>query len=271
MNASKLILATRFHPKFQSLYIDGLEKLEEVPSREEWEGDSLHVLAVDCEMVQTVDNDMALARVSVLELRKDWRNTPKMVLDELVMPCSSIDFIVDPRTQITGLVASQLATIGLSISQVRKRFTALLEPHTIIVGHALEHDLLAMEIRYNRVIDTALLFDVEGSDRLTHSLQFLYNGIVGDGEEENNNNGRARRGGTHDSVEDALMAFKIVQSVLCNASLYQHQFPIALPREEAGWKRRLATQRGAMARLLSDRIHANNIGIRARLEAIKNE
>lgn len=267
-NPSKLLLATKLHPKYQSLYVDGLERLEEVPSRGEWEGDQLHVLAMDCEMIQTVDNDMALARISVVEVKRDWRNAPKMVLDELVMPTTSIDFIVDARTAITGLDANKVAATGLSIAQARKRFLALLEPHTIVVGHALEHDLLAMEVRYTRVIDTALLFDVEGNEQLTHGLAFLYSGIVGPDLEED---GRAKRGGSHDSVEDAIMTFKIIQTLLCTPKLYAQDFPIVLPREQGAWRKQMASQRGPIAAVTYDRIVANNNLIKLRLDELKRE
>ncbi|KAH9260679.1 hypothetical protein BASA81_001146 [Batrachochytrium salamandrivorans] len=269
-NPSKLLLATKLHPKYQSLYVDGLEKMDEVPSRGEWEGDQLHVLAMDCEMIQTVDNDMALARISVVEVKRDWRNSPKMVLDELVMPTTSIDFIVDARTAITGLDANKVAATGLSIAQARKRFLALLEPHTIVVGHALEHDLLAMEVRYTRVIDTALLFDVEGNEQLTHGLAFLYSGIVGP-DTANGEDGRAKRGGSHDSVEDAVMTFKIIQTLLCTPKLYGQDFPIILPREQAGWRKQMASQRGPIAAVTYDRIVANNNLIKLRLDELKRE
>ena len=246
---SKLIVATRLHPMFTTRYTEQLAKLEEITSREEWEGDELHVIGMDCEMVQTVDDDMALARVSAVELKKSWRGKVEVVMDELIMPTTSKDYIVDTRPIITGLNKEDLVERGIPKADAKERFLRLLKPNTILVGHALDHDLLALGINYLRVVDTALLFLVEGSgDEYTHSLSHLSRAIL---EEETD---RKKREGTHDSVEDATLAVKIVQRILCEPALYDKTFPLALPKEEAGAKRRLQREVGARAQALAAKV-----------------
>lgn len=234
--ASTLLHATRSHPLYVQRFIQGLTgKTEEVFSREEWEGEKLHVLAMDCEMIETKDDDMALARVSVVELTDSWSSQPKQVIDDLVMPCSSVDFIVDVRPHITGLDMYKLQDKGISIEQARDKFKSLVRPHTIVVGHAVDHDLLALGIRLERVIDTALLFTVEGAEQeRTHSLAYLSGALLGDQAVE-----RSERGGLHDSVEDASLALGIVMRLMCDKKYRKLEFPVALPREESGAKRKL--------------------------------
>lgn len=217
-------------------------------------------------MIKTAEDDMALARVSAVELSGDWKNKPRKILDQLVMPTTSTDYIIDTRTSITGLNAKQLEMRGVSKSDALSLFKNLLKPQTILIGHALEHDLLALGINFGRVIDTALLFSVEGKDKeFTHSLAHVSSALL------EQSTSRDERGGVHDSVEDAMLSVEIVREILLHPSLYNKTFPISLPAEQTAAKRRLQNELGAKAMLLSNRLQAAESSLRARINELKSD
>lgn len=260
----KLITATRAHPRYVELYVNQLAKCEEIPGNERKEGDPLHIIALDCEMIQTVEDDMALARVSAVEISESWDAPVKVVMDELVMPTSSKDYIVDTRTLITGLTVEDICARGITPIMAKDRFIQLIKPHTILMGHALDHDLLALGVKCAKVVDTAMLFTVLENSEYTHSLAHLSNAFL------NVSTSRNAREGVHDSVEDATLALKIVTTIVTTPALYAHNFPIALPKEESAAKRKLASALGVQAQVLSTRIQVSEGNIKLAVESLKN-
>jgi DNA polymerase III epsilon subunit-like protein len=175
------------------------------------------VIAIDCEMIETTEDDMALARVSAVGY------DGACIADYYVLPCHP-DFIVDCRTGITGIVASHLQSQGVSLMEAIDRFRALVGPETVLVGHAVHHDLLALRSTHSRVIDSALLYPVADArnERDVHSLEHLSQVVL------KRSMQRKACGGVHDSVEDARIALDLVKH-LANTT-QGHELSPPLPK-----------------------------------------
>lgn len=83
---------------------------------------------------------------------------PLAPLQELVLPSSPV---LDYRTELTGITASDLAGVTLSRKAATKRLAQLLTPNTVLVGHGLHHDLQALRLDHPWVIDTSMIFEVK--------------------------------------------------------------------------------------------------------------
>lgn len=64
-----------------------------------------------------------------------------------------------------------LQAVTLRRGDVRRDIAAMLSPQTILVGHALHHDLAALHLDHQPVIDTALLFSYASMPNVTPSLK----------------------------------------------------------------------------------------------------
>eukprot|EP00927_Polykrikos_kofoidii_P047230 TRINITY_DN4132_c0_g1_i3.p1 TRINITY_DN4132_c0_g1~~TRINITY_DN4132_c0_g1_i3.p1 ORF type:complete len:1076 (-),score=211.51 TRINITY_DN4132_c0_g1_i3:190-3096(-) len=113
------------------------------------------VLGLDCEMVRSRDCPNALARVSVVDIGS-------MLLDVYVQhaACDVLDY----RTAISGVEPKHLLpeSGAVPFETAQDKVLQLLHPETILVGHALQNDLSSLRIIHPKVVDTALLFSVEG-------------------------------------------------------------------------------------------------------------
>jgi hypothetical protein len=262
---NKLIHATRNHPQYSKLYIEQLANLEPLQKNDNSNDDDelitkttilsqplYHILALDCEMVQTTMDNMALARVSVVEIHDFPQNiTPVVMLDRLVRPrfIPDKDFVTDTRFSITGLTPDELFISNssnrhnnaLSWESARVLVRNLLMPNnnTILVGHALHHDLLALgfsiDDKKSMIIDTSLLFEVDNCEaaEITHGLQYLCRIVLTPATTTTSTTTnstsssvmeRTERGGTHDSIEDAKAALEIVQTLYWHHPIHNFQF-----------------------------------------------
>jgi len=125
------------------------------------------VLGLDCEMVYAKDDTNALARASVVSFSGQLYNA--YVLRDK-------DKVLDYRTSVSGVEAHHLLPENgaLTFEEVQEQVLALISPETILVGHALQNDLKALRICHTKVVDTALLFKVQGkTDWQKHKLRSL--------------------------------------------------------------------------------------------------
>lgn len=86
-------------------------------------------------------------------------------------------------------------------SRTQEDFLKLVYKETILVGHSVENDLLALKISHNRVIDTAVLYKHPRGGSYKSALRVLAKRFLSK-EIQQSGNG-------HDSIEDARTALEL--------------------------------------------------------------
>lgn len=115
--------------------------------------DRWKVYAIDCEMIYTVGG-LELARVTVVD------RSLNCVYESLVKPKQRI---VDCNTRFSGLKPENFnKELGRGIKTIEDVHADLLggliNEDTILLGHSLESDLLAMKLIHGNIVDTSLVF-----------------------------------------------------------------------------------------------------------------
>eukprot|EP00930_Biecheleria_cincta_P028495 TRINITY_DN19891_c0_g2_i1.p1 TRINITY_DN19891_c0_g2~~TRINITY_DN19891_c0_g2_i1.p1 ORF type:complete len:947 (+),score=169.12 TRINITY_DN19891_c0_g2_i1:57-2897(+) len=160
-----LLSRTRRHPDFPAEYTscfanEGKNWLRATRDKGRF------VLGIDCEMVYAKDDADALARVSVV-------SCSGVIYDAHVR--KKPEDVLDFRTRISGVEAHHLLPENgaLPFEEVQKQVLDLISAETILVGHSLHKDLRALRIQHTKIVDTALVFGVQGSQRRRHKLNSL--------------------------------------------------------------------------------------------------
>ena len=158
-------------------------------------------LALDCEMSYTT-HGMELTRVTATAFPSG-----KIVIDALVKPYG---VVLDFNTRFSGVSSEMLtsaspwrpiaafpdvSTVGLinptlqsppeklgifaSLSQVKKALYHYISPDTILIGHALENDLLYLRMCHEAIVDTAVLFPHNRGLPLRNKLKYIVERFLG--------------------------------------------------------------------------------------------
>ncbi|KAL9180204.1 hypothetical protein ACHAXT_008174 [Thalassiosira profunda] len=152
-------------------------------------------VAIDCEMCQTRDpvtgrtNDKALCRVSLVNAQ----DPNDVLLDTLVKPEWPVS---DHRTWVNGISAKDLEDVKFTLKHAQQFLGMVCSDQTVIVGHAVHNDLLALRMVHHCTVDTAMLFVHKEEEAGTPSLKNLAHGVLGGREMPD----------VHDSVNDARVA-----------------------------------------------------------------
>jgi RNA exonuclease 1 len=105
-----------------------------------------------------------LARVSLVDENEN------VLLDEYCLPEAPI---VDYLTQYSGITKETLLNVKNSVFDVRKLFLDFVSSDTIVVGHSLENDFIALKVFHYKVIDTSILYPHNSGTSL-YIFFFLY-------------------------------------------------------------------------------------------------
>ena len=182
------------HTSVQEL-VDG-----DIPEAEIQEGSILagrEVLALDCEMCVTGENEYSLTRISLIS----WDG--ETVMDELVKPDKPI---IDYVTRFSGITEAMLAPVTTTLKDIQERLLKLLHPRTILLGHSLESDLKALRLAHPFIVDTSLLFPHPRGPPLKSSLKYLAQKFLS--REIQKGGGPV---GGHNSIEDAVTCLDLVK------------------------------------------------------------
>ncbi|XP_058393584.1 RNA exonuclease 1 homolog [Diceros bicornis minor] len=106
------------------------------------------IYALDCEMSYTTYG-LELTRVTVVD------TDMQVVYDTFVKPDNEI---VDYNTRFSGVTEADLTDTSISLRDVQAVLLSMFSADTILIGHSLESDLLALKVIHSTVVDTSVLF-----------------------------------------------------------------------------------------------------------------
>ena len=117
-------------------------------------------------------------------------------------PCP-LELPIDVCYYFTGYFMFKLLFLDLFtfLSYIQEDFLKLVYKETILVGHSLENDLLALKISHDLVIDTAVLYKHPRGASYKTALRVLTRRFLSR-EIQDSRNG-------HDSIEDARAAMEL--------------------------------------------------------------
>ena len=113
------------------------------------DGQHHSVVSLDCEMAYTL-NGMELVRLTVLDASNH------LLFDHLVRPETEI---TDYNTRFSGITKEMFELQSpISYDEAFELLKLYVSRKTILIGHGLENDLVALRLIHHRCIDTALLY-----------------------------------------------------------------------------------------------------------------
>ncbi|XP_029771891.1 RNA exonuclease 1 homolog isoform X2 [Suricata suricatta] len=106
------------------------------------------IYALDCEMSYTT-RGLELTRVTVVDA------DAQVVYDTFVRPDNEV---VDYNTRFSGVTEADLVDTSISLRDVQAVLLSMFSADTVLIGHSLESDLLALKVIHSTVVDTSVLF-----------------------------------------------------------------------------------------------------------------
>jgi len=149
--------------------------------------------SVDCEMCLTSAGS-ELTRVCVVD------SSLKVVYHSMVKPPRPI---INYLTKYSGITEDMLKDVTTTLEDVQRALSDLLPPDSILIGHSLNSDLMALKLAHPYVIDTSVCFNIAGQRPKKAKLAALSHLFL---------NMPIQQAGKlgHSPIEDAQAAMKLV-------------------------------------------------------------
>ncbi|XP_005077641.1 RNA exonuclease 1 homolog [Mesocricetus auratus] len=188
---------------------DNLQGFAKTFPKKDWEAHA-GIYALDCEMSYTT-HGLELTRVTVVDT--DLR----VIYNTFVKPDNEI---VDYNTRFSGVTEEDLANTNVRLRDVQAVLLSLFSAETILIGHSLESDLLALKFIHSTVVDTSVLFPHHRGLPYKRSLRGLISQYLNQTIQNNT--------GGHSSIEDAracmqLVSWKMQEDLKTSSPPPQHQ------------------------------------------------
>ena len=176
-------------------------------------GIGLPLLALDCEMVYT-SLGLDLCRISIVD------NSLSTVLDIIVRPEAPI---IDYNTRFSGITEQYMQEFksvlpkglleqckippktNFTFEEAFKLYSALIGENTVVVGHGLKNDLIAMRLIHTRIVDTSILYPHKSNSGFKRGLRELALRELNEFIQEGNG---------HDSIEDARISLRLARKYI---------------------------------------------------------
>ncbi|XP_033737235.1 RNA exonuclease 5-like [Pecten maximus] len=157
------------------------------------------MFAVDCEMCLTVRMKSELTRVSVVN------EDLECIYDTFVKPEHKIrDYV----TKYSGITKQILDPVKTRLSDVQKYLRKILPDDAILCGQSLCGDLNALQMFHPYVMDTSVMYNLNGDRRRKTGLKRLTSVFLKRDIQENASG--------HNSIEDATATMELVKLKLAN-------------------------------------------------------
>lgn len=170
---------------------DNLRGFAKTFPKKEWEAHA-GIYALDCEMSYTT-HGLELTRVTVVDTDLN------VIYDTFVKPDNEI---VDYNTMFSGVTEADLVNTKVRLCDVQAMLLSLFNTETILIGHSLESDLLALKFIHGTVVDTSVLFPHHRGLPYKRSLRGLVSQYL--------NRKIQTHSSGHSSIEDARACMQLV-------------------------------------------------------------
>lgn len=77
------------------------------------------------------------------------------------------------KYRYSGITPQLLSNVTTTLPIVQKELSEMIHSETILAGHSLENDLIALKVVHTKVMDTALLFPRQGANTAGTLLYIL--------------------------------------------------------------------------------------------------
>ncbi|KAL2705079.1 hypothetical protein AAEP93_000329 [Penicillium crustosum] len=164
-------------------------------------------IVLDCEMIETTVCTSELAFITAIDFL-----TGEVLINSYVTPTAPVTNWLTP---VSGITQEKMDTaiaegnVFVSNADARGALRKFLNRDTVLIGHALQHDLRTLSLIHGRIVDTsvitseAVFSDVSSKTALPRiwGLDTLAEELIGI---------KTRRGEGHNSLEDALATREIL-------------------------------------------------------------
>ncbi|XP_060879219.1 RNA exonuclease 5 isoform X2 [Metopolophium dirhodum] len=165
--------------------------------------DNSPMYAIDCEMCYTSIGRNELTRVSIVNEKLE------VIYESLVKPTNKI---TNYLTIYSGITASKLKDVKTTLTDVQEDIIKILSPDSILIGQSLNCDLDALKLFHPYIIDTSVIFNLNGNKGSKSKLKLLAKNFL-DMNIQCGNLG-------HDSIEDSRATMLLVQLKLCKCKVH---------------------------------------------------